>query len=421
MIPYLKKTLILSAVAIAVTAIPHAYADGLIDSIVQPYKSSSASTAASLLQYARALFWSLAALQFIGGSIKIALQGGEMIEWSAHIVRQIIFVGLYAWFMENSYKFSLDIVDSFRQAGSNAKINPTGVFAAGESIANAISKHSSAFHPFDATLYSIACVVIIVAFAWISALLILALCEMYVLIAAGVILMGFGGSEWTRDFANKNLILAMSVGAKIFIIEIIISIGWSIIRSWSTKEYDSNLAVFEALAGAIIFVLLTYHLPNMASQFISGAATGSTAADGIKAVTQAGAGAALAATGIGAAVGAAASAGAGAGAGASAGAEAALGASGGASGAGAGGGARLGGTPQPPPSTANQAGQALGRIGHALAQGVRDEAWGRLTGTGIKGGTMGGRMAAYIKQNASPPPPPPQEQPENSSRSGSIS
>ena len=447
------------------------YASGFIDSIILPYKQASHNIASSVLIYAKRLFWILAGIQFIGSSIKIALQNGDIQEWAAHLVRQIIFIGIYAWLMENSFDFSMTIIDSFRHAASYNSIRPSGVLDIGMMIVNVISSNSSIFHPFDSVLYAIACIVIIIAFAWISALVVVALCEMYILIGAGVLLMGFGGSEWTRDFANKNLMMSMSIGAKLFIMEILINIGFEVMQQWANVDYSSNYSnLWQVIAGSVVFVLLTMHLPNMAQQFISGAATGSTAAQGIRAMTQAAVTSALAATGVGMA-GAAALKASGNSLGASPLATGinALRNFGGANqssmilsskmggqgmgskgiglqqigGGGSAGGddinqfnsASMGGsasnssstvdsssasnssstvdsssasnsssmkdfsTNSNSASTASSVGSNLGKAARVMWQGLKQEATGRISGTGIRGGTIGGRVAQYIKDS----------------------
>lgn len=392
----------------------HAMAVGIVDTITQPYRDAGTKLAQNCLRYAESIFWILAAIQFVGSSIKLALGQGDIQEWATHIVRQILFVGIYAWIMQNFYHFSQLIVDSFKQVATASSISPSNVFQVGLKISSIMYANASVTHPISAIVYGLGALSISLCFGWVAALVIVALCESYILIAAGVLMTGFGGSEWTRDFSNKALMMAMSVGAKIFIMYTLIDIGWTVMNSWTALDYTKDTAVFEVLAGVFIYVMIVWQLPNLAQQFISGAATGSTAAEGLKAVTQAAATAALAATGVGMA-GAAAYEAAGAAEGAGAMAEAgAAGAEGGVSGGAGGGGtsagsneaeaARMGGSEGSP---AAQTGVSLGQIGRALGQGIKSEIYGRMTGTGIRGGTLGGRVAHYIARSRSTPPPPP--------------
>jgi len=47
--------------------------------------------------------------------------------------------------------------------------------------------------------------------------LVCAIVEMYIVTAASMLLLGFGGSRWTRDYATKILTYAVSIGVKIMI------------------------------------------------------------------------------------------------------------------------------------------------------------------------------------------------------------
>lgn len=395
-------------------ATKHAMAVGIVDTIAQPYRDAGTKLAQNCLRYATNIFWLLAAIQFVGSSIKLALGQGDFQEWAAHIVRQILFVGIYAWIMQNFYHFSELIIASFKQVATAHDVSPSNIFQVGLKIASIIYANASVTHPVAAIVYGFGALVIVLCFGWVAALVIVALCESYILIAAGVLMAGFGGSEWTRDFANKALMMSMSVGAKIFIMYTLIDVGWKVMDSWTALDYTRDTSVFEVLAGVLIYVLVVWQLPNLAQQFISGAATGSTAAEGIKAITQAAATAALAAIGMGmagaaayeaasTAEGASGMAGAGA-AGAEGGVAGGAGGGGTSAGSSEAGAARMGGTEGSP---ASQAGVSLGQIGRALGQGLKSELYGRATGTGIKGGTLGGRVAHYIARSKTTPPPPP--------------
>lgn len=386
-------------------------AGGIVDSIVQPYQSAGVQLAQKALTYASHTFWLLAAIQFSASSIRLALSGSDLQEWVAHVVRQILFVGIYAWIMENFYNFSELIISSFKQVATASTVSPSNVFQVGLKIAATIYSNAGIGHPLSAVVYGIGALVIALCFGWIAALVIVALCEAYILIAAGVLMTGLGGSEWTRDFSNKALMMSMSVGAKIFIMYTLIDVGWTVMNSWTNLDYSQDTTVFQVVAAVFIYVLIVLQLPNLAQQFISGAATGSTAAEGIKSITQAAATAALAATGVGMAGAAAYNAasagteGAGAMAGAGAGGAEGGGAAMAGGGAGEAEGARMGGSQGASPAT--QAGVGLGQIGRALGQGIKSEVYGRMTGTGIRGGTLGGRVAHYIAKNQEAPPPPP--------------
>ena len=423
-LPVTRLAIPIVMTGVFVCALPpaaHAQLGPSIDQITQQYQGASQQIATSLQTYAQALFWSLAAIQFTGSSIRLAIAGADAQEWAAHLVRQILFIGIYAWLMQNAYAFSLDILNSMRQAGNAAGgtgLDAGNIFSVGLKIAAQISRAMSVWDPYDAVLFAVAAIAIIVAFGFVAAFIVVALCEAYVLIAAGVLMTGFGGSEWTRDIANKTFSLALGIGAKLFIMEILVAFGDRIMQGWAGQTYNTNIAVLAVLGATLVFLVLTWQLPSLAQQFVSSAASGSTAAGAIRGLTSAAASAALAATGVGAAAAAALEAG-GKGGGAASGGTAGEGGSSALPGGSGAQGALFGGSSGAPnPAVGGGVGSPLGRanlgqIGRALSRGMQAEMRGRITGVGIKGGTTGGRIAAYIRdpslgqqQSGYPPPPP---------------
>ena len=59
-------------------------------------------------------------------------------------------------------------------------------------------------------------------FTFIAALVFVTLVEAYVIINAAVLFMGFGGSQWTREYALAPIRYAVAVGAKLFVLTLIV-------------------------------------------------------------------------------------------------------------------------------------------------------------------------------------------------------
>ena len=95
---------------------------------------------------------------------------------------------------------------------------------------------ASMFHPGDTVGLMIAALLILICFALITAFMVLALVESYVVISAGVLMMGFAGSRWTKEYAFKVMTYAVSVGAKLFILQLLIGVGETMIDGWVTAD-----------------------------------------------------------------------------------------------------------------------------------------------------------------------------------------
>ncbi len=171
--------------------------------------------------YALTLFWILATIDLTLTGIRLAVKGAEFGEWAAEFVNQILFIGFFLAVLKNSSTWAAAIVNSFRTAGSQAvvasggtsMIAPSDVFSVGLALANKVMDQATVFHPGAAIVFALFALVLMVCFAIIAALLVVALVESYIVISAGVLFMGFGGSRWTKDFAVKISLSMRSASA----------------------------------------------------------------------------------------------------------------------------------------------------------------------------------------------------------------
>jgi type IV secretion system protein TrbL len=97
---------------------------------------------------------------------------------------------------------------------------------------------------------------------------------------AGILMMSFGPSVYTRDFAIAQFRYAMSVGMKRFMMQLIAGIGASLVMDWSNaaKAGTGPLSwqVIAMMIGApIVLLRLTQTIPAMAQGMIMGTHIGS--------------------------------------------------------------------------------------------------------------------------------------------------
>jgi type IV secretion system protein TrbL len=351
-----------------------------LDTITALYADHSAVWETILQTYALRLFWLLAGIEFTWAAVRLAVKGADFGDWLAEIVNQILFIGFFLTLLLNSADWAAAIVGSFREAanqastasGGTGNITPSNIFDVGLQLANRILEQSSIWAPGDSLGLIISALVILICFALIAAFMILALVESYIVISAGVLLMGFGGSRWTKDYAIKVVVYAVSVGAKLFVLQLLVGLGEAMIQGWLATFETSTTDIFIMVGSAVVMLALTKSVPDMVQALINGTSVGSGSAI----------------TGATAAVGAAT-----------------LGTAAVAVGAGAalGGAARLASvqaaaSADPPSSMARAArltGNTMKNLGGAAVEDI-----GRRLGGRAHHGTMGGRMADSLFQRA---------------------
>lgn len=270
-----------------------------LDAITKLYKSNAGKWEGVLRGYAMKLFWLLAFIEFSWAAMMMALKGADFGEWVANVVNQILFIGFFYTLLIHSSEWSGAIVSSFQAAGSAASgsaggtsgISPSNVFDVGLQLASKVMDKSSFWAPADSLGLMLSALIIIICFALIAANLIMALVESYVVISSGVLLMGFGGSRWTKDYAVKVIVYAMSVGAKLFILQLLIGLGETMIQGWVQGFETKNTDIFIMVGSSIVMLALTKSIPEIVQGLINGtsfssgsALTGAAAAVGGAAV-----------------------------------------------------------------------------------------------------------------------------------------
>lgn len=253
--------------------------DNTLDSIVDLYREHASGWEDSLRGYATSLFWILAVIDFTWTGIKLALRQAEFSEWMADFVNQILFIGFFYALLLHSSVWAKDIINAFMQAASQAStaasgvgaITPSNIFGVGLNMAHVVMTHLSLFSPAESAGLMIAALLIVICFALIAAFMVIALVEAYVVMSAGVFFMGFGGSRWTQDYAMKMVTYTVAVGAKLFVLQLLIGLGESLIQSWVANFDAKDQSIFIMTGAAIVMLVLTKSIPELVQGLISGA------------------------------------------------------------------------------------------------------------------------------------------------------
>lgn len=284
-----------------------------LDEITTLYQERSAAWQTTLRDAAINLFWLLAIIEFTWAAIRLVLRGADFGEWVTEVTNQVLFIGFFLTLLLNSAAYAQAVVNSFRQAANQAsaasggmqQITPSNIFEVGLNLATRIVDQVTVFSPGDSAGYVLAALVVLICFALIAAFLILALVESYIVISAGVLLMGFGGSRWTKDYAVKIMVYAVAVGAKLFVLQLLVGLGQAMIQSWEARLVNNTSDVFVIVGSGIVMLAITKVVPDMVQSLVNGTAPsgGGALVGAAAAVGGAVAGVAAGAAGAGMAVG----------------------------------------------------------------------------------------------------------------------
>jgi type IV secretion system protein TrbL len=87
---------------------------------------------------------------------------------------------------------------------------------------------------------ALAMVISVIAFSLVAAIFLAVLIEMYVGLLAGMIMLGLGGSSFTKDFAVRYLVYAFSVGMKLMSLVMIANIGSQVLLGLANDPTVGN-------------------------------------------------------------------------------------------------------------------------------------------------------------------------------------
>lgn len=283
--------------------------EGLLDLI----KNQSGQWNDRLRGYATSIFWSLVVIQMV---CKFGMMGIRNIDFS-EIVAQFfwfsVVVGFFHGLLLYSSVWAGAIVDSFRQAGAHAAgvgttlLMPSDMFGIGVKLAKTVGDVQT-FNPAVAMSVTFAAIIILLCLVFIAAFMQVTLIESYIVINTSVLFMGFGGSEWTREYALAMLRYAVAVGAKLMVLTLFVGLVMESIQTWQAayNNQHDNASMWTMAGLAFVCAYLSKAIPDFIQGLITGVSvSGGSAIGGMASTIAAGvaAGAAYAASKMAAASG----------------------------------------------------------------------------------------------------------------------
>jgi type IV secretion system protein TrbL len=244
------------------------------------------------------------------------------------------------------------------------------------------------------------------AFLGLTVQLVVTLVESYLVVGAGFIFLGFGGSRWTAPYVERYISLAVSTGVKIMVLYLLMGAGLTLTDGWVAAATaipsgpEPAVDALDIAASSVLLLMICWNAPKFTAGILGGAPafTGGDAVGTAGALAQ---GALLAGTAVagGVALGAkmlAAKGGMSAGQAAGMGAGAAS--AGGSSGASGAGGAGSGGSAPKPSGGGNGGTPSAGNGGGQVAPPTKNGSNG--------GGEQTKSTQASAEKSTSTPPPP---------------
>lgn len=273
---------------------PTAGKGGILTGLAAQFSTTTGPWTSIALRYAQDLFFALVAIEIAWSAITYVLQKDSLPDFVASLLLKILSVGFFYILLQPQYGpvWIADIIYSFSQAGSAiggqsqfGPSDPSSVFNCGTDVANAMLQSISnnnvgitfgnILPAIEAVFAALICALgVVLAFAIIAGQLLITLIESYIVIGAGVFMLGFTGSRWTLVFGEKYVGYAFSIGIKLFMLELIVGLGYALGQQWAAL-FANGIAppetYIEVVGAALIFGFLAWQIPGLAGSLMNGA------------------------------------------------------------------------------------------------------------------------------------------------------
>ena len=238
--------------------------------------------------YALFLFTTTLTIEVCLFGVRMALQRADIAETTGQFVTVLLFAGFIAAVIMNYQEWATGIaIKGLKPLTGQLTGNSVD---AGQPVAMAAAimdkiipvMDDAGIRDFGEVYLYVSCMLIImVVFILISALVILTTCEFYIVANIGVLLIGLGGSKIFKDYAVNVMRYILSVALKLFVLQLIVNIGFAII---SLTDLDATVGttvksikfvdLFFLIGKSVILLALAKVLPDTCAGMLSGAATG---------------------------------------------------------------------------------------------------------------------------------------------------
>jgi len=287
-----KRVAILSFTASAVAAIlvcTSAFAQGgpVVNAptqILQQYQSVRSAWLTVAAGYANRLFGILAVIEFAWTGIILLLDKTDLQGWTSALIRRMMFIGAFFALLQFGTTWIPAIIDSFVMVGQNASgvpsLSPSGILARGLEIAGNLLKgaaNSGWMSALGTALcMTFAAILSFLAFLGLCIQFVVATIESYLVIGAGFLFLGFGGSRWTAPYVERYIAYAVSTGVKVMTIYLLIGAGYILSNQWVAAAQAIVVSAqpatdaLDIAAAAVLFLMICWNAPKLAAAMLGG-------------------------------------------------------------------------------------------------------------------------------------------------------
>jgi type IV secretion system protein TrbL len=255
--------------------------DSGVGNITSQFSNSTKKWETSIKGHAVKLFWILAAIAAVWTFMLLVLKQADFAELFGAVTRFTFVTFFFYWILDRGPEFAAKIMESTQQIGNDATgmqgVDYGAFVNAGQDILLQVNSKVNVFDPLTGLCADLLALLIFVALCLISLNIILATAQTWIIAYSGLIFLGFGATEWSRDMSVGYYKTMLAYGIKLMVTLLLAGIGLDILHNIQThggQGWGADLALLcQALAGAAILLGIIAKAPDGVAS-IAGVSTG---------------------------------------------------------------------------------------------------------------------------------------------------
>src|SRR5262249_53175423 len=195
-----------------------------------------------IMSAATRLFFLLASIDF-AWSVPTLLREHGFMGLFQGIIKRLLVIGIFYGILQQGQNWIPAIVQSFVQIGSNAAglptaMNATDIMAQGVQICSDLltkTHNANLLTQFGAVVTTLFLVVIVfISYGIITLHYVVTKLESIIVMTAGYLFLGFGGSRWTMPYFERYIALAISTGTRLMLIYLMLGVFQTVSAQWES-------------------------------------------------------------------------------------------------------------------------------------------------------------------------------------------
>ncbi len=276
-----KKTFVIITVLFILFSVNTALANnadiGIVAKLTNEFKVQSDKWYSTVLQYSLNLFYLFAVLEIGYFGIRMVLGSTDLKDVIKEFCMLLLAIGFFFVVINNYEEWTAWVVSDLEgivsSTGTSSSDNPLKIgMAMIDEILRAVEELSWTEMGLAIAFY-LCIFIIFICFCIISANVIVIKCESVIAILASLVLVAFGASNFLREYATNALRYVVSVGFKLFVLQLILEIGIGFVNNLHgfTATFDNCLVI---IGFSLVLLVVSQKVPEIVAGIVTGSHTG---------------------------------------------------------------------------------------------------------------------------------------------------